>query len=227
MTEIQKFLFDNSDEKYRAFSSKLIPNVDEKAFIGVRAPVLKAKAKQMYKDKTYKSFISSLPHKYIEENTLHGYIICEIKDYDEATGETERFLPFIDNWSVCDTLRPKVFKKHTDELLEKVKAWIKSDEIYTRRFAIGMLMSFYLDEKFKDDFLTLVASADGEEYYISMMVAWYFATALAKQYESAVKFIGENRLSVPTHNRAIQKALESYRVSDENKAYLKTLKIKK
>ena len=226
MTEIQKFLFENKDEKYREFSSKLIPNVDEKKFIGVRAPVLKAKAKQMYKDGTYKKFISSLPHKYIEENLLHGYILCEIKDFDEATGETERFLPFIDNWSVCDTLRPKVFKKHTDELLVKIKEWIISDKIYTRRFAIGMLMSFYLDERFDKSYLSLVADADSEEYYISMMVAWYFATALAKQYLSAVKFIEKKRLSVPTHNRAIQKAVESFRVTDENKAYLKTLKIK-
>ena len=226
MTEIQKFLFDNKDEKYRTFSSKLIPNVDGKSFIGVRAPVLRAKAKQMYKDGTYGKFISSLPHKYIEENTLHGYILCEIKDYNEAILETEKFLPYIDNWSVCDTLKPKVFKKHTDELLEKVKVWIKSDKTYTIRFAIGMLMSFYLDEKFDKSFLSLVADADSEEYYVSMMVAWYFATALAKQYDEAVKYIEKKRLSKDTHNRAIQKAVESYRVTDERKAFLKTLKIK-
>ncbi|MBO4339409.1 MAG: DNA alkylation repair protein [Clostridia bacterium] len=225
MTEIQKFLFDNSDFEYRAFSSKLIPNVDGKSFIGVRAPVLKEKAKQMYKDGTYKKFISGLPHKYIEENSLHGYIICLIKDFNEALDETERFLPFIDNWSVCDTLRPKAFKNRTDELYERIKVWIKSDKTYTVRFAVGMLMSFYLDDKFKSSYLNLAASADSDEYYISMMVAWYFATALAKQYEPAVRFIEEKRLSPATHNRAIQKAVESYRIPDETKAYLKTLKI--
>jgi len=227
MTEIQRFLFENRDLGYRDFSAKLIPNADKNCFIGVRAPILKEKAKQMYADGTYKKFISSLPHKYLDENSLHGYILCLIKDYDEAIAETERFLPYIDNWSVCDITRPKVFKKHTDELFEKIREWIVSDKTYTVRFAAGMLLSFYLDGKFDESHLSLVASADSDEYYISMMVAWYFATALAKQYESAVRVIEEKRLSAVTHNRTIRKAVESFRLTENQKAYLKTLKIKK
>lgn len=226
MTEIQKYLFDNQDKKYRDFSSKLIPTVDKERVIGVRAPVLKSKAKQMYKEGSYKDFILRLPHKYLEENSLHGYILCQVKDYDELINEIERFLPYVDNWSVCDTLRPTVFKKHTDELYEKIKEWIASDEIYTRRFATGMLMSYYLDGEFRKEHLKLVANADSEEYYISMMVAWYFATALAKQYGSAIKVIEKKMLLPATHNRTIQKAVESYRISDEQKKYLKQMKIK-
>ena len=227
MTEIQKYLFDNRDLKYRDFSSKLIPTVEKEKIIGVRAPVLKAKAKQMYKEGSYKGYISHLPHKYLEENSLHGYILCEIKDFDELMNEVERFLPYIDNWAVCDTIRPRIFKKHTDELYVRIKRWISSDELYTERFAIGMLLSFYLDDKFEKNHLELVTKADSEEYYLSMMVAWYFATALAKQYESAIKIIEEKRLLPVTHNRAIQKAVESYRISDEKKSNLRQLKIKK
>ncbi|MBE6835297.1 MAG: DNA alkylation repair protein [Ruminococcaceae bacterium] len=225
MTEIQKFLFDNRDLKYRSFSLKLIPNIDEKTVVGVRAPVLKEKAKQMYKSGEYVDFIKKLPHKYLEENTLHGYILCQIKDFDELINETERFLPFINNWAVCDIIRPKVFKKHTDVLYEKAEKWLESDETYTVRFGMGMLMSYFLDEEFSNEHLSLVAKADSEEYYISMMAAWYFATALAKQYSQAVKFIENKRLLPLTHNRAIQKAVESYRIPQERKEYLKTLKI--
>ena len=227
MTEIQKFLFENQDLKYRDFSAKLIPTVDKERIIGVRAGVLKAKAKQMYKENSYKKFISGLPHKYLEENSLHGYILCEIKDFDKLINETEIFLPFVDNWAVCDTLRPRIFAKNSGELYEKIKIWIASDRIYTKRFAIGLLLSFYLDDEFEKEQLELVANADSEEYYISMMVAWYFATALAKQYEFAVKYIEEKRLLTGTHNRAIQKAVDSFRVSDEQKNYLKQFRIKK
>ncbi len=227
MNDIQKYLFDNCDLKYRDFSSKLIPTAEKEKIIGVRAPVLKAKAKQMYKDGSYKKYISRLPHKYLEENSLHGYILCEIKDFDELINEVERFLPYIDNWAVCDTVRPRIFKKHTDELYKRITRWISSGELYTVRFAIGMLLSFYLDGEFEKTHLELVTKADSEEYYLSMMVAWYFATALAKQYDSAVKIIEEKRLLPVTHNRAIQKAVESYRISDEKKSYLKQLKNKK
>ncbi len=226
MTEIQKFLFENQDLKYRDFSSKLIPNIKKEKIIGVRAPVLKEKARQMYLDGTYKKFISRLPHKYLEENSLHGYILCRIKDYGELIDETERFLPFIDNWAVCDTVRPAAFKKHKEELLEKTEEWIISEREYTKRFAIGMLMSYFLDGDFRKEQLEKVAKADSEEYYISMMAAWYFATALAKQYEPAVKYIENKRLLPLTHNRAIQKAVESRRISDERKEYLKKFRIK-
>lgn len=219
-------LFALQDEKYRDFSASLVPNIDKSVFIGVRSPELRRLAKKYAKDERIEAFLSALPHKYQEENTLHGFIISLEKDFDKAIAETERFLPYINNWSVCDGTSPKVFEKNKPELLEYIKKWIKSDETYTVRFAIGMLMRHFLDEEFEPWQTELVISVDSEEYYIRMMQAWYMATALAKQYDAAFEVIKAKKLPKWTHNKSIQKAVESYRITDERKALLKTCRIK-
>ena len=226
MNEIREFLFDNSDAEYRAFQSKLIPNVDADYFIGVRTPVLRKYAKELLKTGDVSSFLNELPHEYFDENQLHAFIISGIKDFDECIKELERFLPYINNWATCDQLSPRCFAKHKSELLKYIDRWIKSDETYTVRFAIGMLMSHFLDDEFDVKYPGKVAQVKSEEYYINMMIAWYFATALAKQYESTLPFIENKVLDKWTHNKAIQKAIESYRITDEQKEYLRTLKIK-
>jgi len=227
MTEIQNFLFSNQDINYREFSKKLIPDIPAERVIGVRSPVLRAKAKQMAKTGEAAAFIAALPHKYQEENILHAYILSGLSDLETAFSEIERFLPYIDNWAVCDVIRPAAFRKGGAELLKRTKLWIKSGETYTRRFGIVMLMTYFLDDGFDKKQVQWVVKSDSDEYYVSMAAAWYFATALAKQYESVLPVITSKQLSAATHNRAIQKAVESYRVSDERKEYLKTLKIKK
>lgn len=219
-------LFALQDEKYRDFSASLVPNIDKSVFIGVRSPELRRLAKKYAKDERIEAFLSALPHKYQEENTLHGFIISLEKDFDKAIAETERFLPYINNWSVCDGTSPKVFEKNKPELLEYIKKWIKSDETYTVRFAIGMLMRHFLGEEFEAWQMELVISVDSEEYYIRMMQAWYMATALAKQYDAAFEVIKAKKLPKWTHNKSIQKAVESYRITDERKALLKTCRIK-
>lgn len=219
-------LFALQDEKYRDFSASLVPNIDKSVFIGVRSPELRRLAKKYAKDERIEAFLSALPHKYQEENTLHGFIISLEKDFDKAIAETERFLPYINNWSVCDGTSPKVFEKNKPELLEYIKKWIKSDETYTVRFAIGMLMRHFLGEEFEPWQMELVISVDSEEYYIRMMQAWYMATALAKQYDAAFEVIKAKKLPKWTHNKSIQKAVESYRITDERKALLKTCRIK-
>ncbi len=226
MNEIQKFLFENQDIGYRDFQSKLIPNVDKSYFIGVRTPILRKYAKELLKTGDINAFFAELPHKYFDENQLHAFILSGIKDFDECIKETERFLPYVDNWATCDQLSPKCFKKNKSELLKYINNWLKSDKTYTVRFAIGMLMSHFLDEDFDEKYLTTVANVKSDEYYINMMIAWYFATALAKQYESTLPFIENKVLDKWTHNKAIQKAVESYRITDEQKVYLRTLKIK-
>ena len=226
MNEIREFLFENRDEEYQAFQSKLIPNVDSDYFIGVRTPVLRKYAKELLKTGDVSSFLNELPHEYFDENQLHAFIISGIKDFDECIKELERFLPYINNWATCDQLSPKCFAKNKTELLKYIYKWIKSDETYTVRFAIGMLMSHFLDDEFDEKYLRLVAGVKSDEYYINMMIAWYFATALAKQYESTLPFIENKVLDKWTHNKAIQKAIESYRITDEQKAYLRTLKVK-
>ena len=227
MTEIQKLLFAKQDIKYRDFQAPLFPNVDKEKIIGVRTPELKKLAKELNGSDMAKEFIETLPHLYFDENQLHAFIISLIKDYQICLKEVERFLPYIDNWGTCDQLSPKVFSKHKDELIKEIKRWLKSKHTYTVRFAIGMLLALYLDESFKEEYLELVASIRSDEYYINMMVAWYFATALAKQYKSAIKYIEDKKLDIWVHNKTIQKAVESYRISDEQKAYLKTLKVLK
>ena len=215
-------LFNKQDLKYREMIIRIIPNVEEKRIIGVRTPILKDMAKHIDE-----SFLDTLPHFYFEENQLHSFAISLIKDYKASIKRVNDFLPYIDNWATCDQLSPKVFKKHKEELIKEIKKWLKSKHIYTVRFAIEMLMTYFLDEDFKEEYLELVSNIKSEEYYLNMMIAWYFATALAKQYDSSIIYIKEKRLSPWVHNKTIQKAVESYRISDEQKVYLKTLKINK
>lgn len=195
--------------------------------IGIRTPDLRKYAKQLGKSSDVIEFLQTLPHKYFDENQLHAFIISEIKDFKNCIDEINRFLPYIDNWATCDQLSPKVFKKHHNELSEYIKDWLKSDKVYTLRFGIGMLMEHFLDEDFDILYPEMVSKIRSGEYYINMMIAWYFATALAKQYESIIPFIENNSLDIWTHNKAIQKSIESYRITDEQKAYLRELKIKK
>lgn len=221
---IQEKLFALQDSKYRDFQCKLMPTVNPETVIGVRTPDQRRLAKEVSKLPDIAEFLKSLPHKYYEENNLHAFLIETIKDYDQAIAALDAFLPFVDNWATCDQMRPKVFEKHLPELLGKIKEWINSEHTYTIRFGINMLMSFYLDKHFDPAYLKLVAGVRSDEYYVNMMIAWFFATALAKQYEKTLPFIEQRCLDPWTHNKAIQKAIESYRITDEQKAYLRTLK---
>ena len=227
MNEIVDLLFSKQDIKYRDFQKPLFPGVEEDCFIGVRTPELKKLAKELFGSETANKFIETLPHHYFDENQLHAFIISLFKDYQTCLKEVDKFLPFVNNWGTCDQLSPKVFAKHKDELIAPIKKWLKSKHTYTVRFAIGMLMQHYLDESFKEEYMEMVASIKSEEYYINMMIAWYFATALAKQYDSAIRYLEDKKLSRWVHNKTIQKAVESYRIADEQKAYLKNLKISK
>lgn len=225
---IQAELLSMQDDTYRDFVSKLIPTVKYESIIGIRTPILRAYASQIQKNTQIdlNEFLSSLPHQYFEENNLHAFIIEREKDFDTAIKKTENFLPYIDNWSTCDCFSPKVFKKHKNELLPYINKWLKSDMTYTVRFGIKALMNFYLDEDFDEKYMQKVSKIISEEYYINMMIAWYFATALAKQYDCALKYIENNTLPKWTHNKTIQKAVESYRITKDQKDYLRTLKIK-
>ena len=224
--EIRKQLFFMQDLKYRDFQSKLIPTVEYETVIGVRTPELRKYAKQLAKTEGISEFLEDLPHQYFDENQLHAFLISEIKDYERCLEEVERFLPYVDNWATCDQLLPKVFKNHEKELLEDIRKWMVSDKTYTVRFSIGMLMKYFLDEHFKIEYPGMVAEIRSEEYYINMMIAWYFATAMAKQYEAVLPFIENHRLDMWTHNKAIQKSVESYRIAKEQKEYLRSLKRK-
>lgn len=224
--EIREMLFALQDKKYREFHSRLIPTVNPESIIGVRTPALRKLAKELAKQPEYMKYIHMLPHDYYDENNLHGFFIETISDYDECVAAINEFLPYVDNWATCDLMSPKVFKKHRVELLEHIKIWLGSKETYTIRYGIEMLMTHYLDEDFKTEYLDWVAQIRSEEYYVNMMIAWYFATALAKQPVDALPYIQQVRLDIWTHNKAIQKAVESHRISDEQKMYLKTLKIK-
>ncbi len=225
--EIRDKLFKMQDIGYRDFNSKLIPTVKKEDMIGVRTPELRKYAKKLLKEEGVEDFLHSLPHKYFDENQLHAFIISEIKDFKLCIDELINFLPYLDNWATCDQLSPKIFKKYRDDLLPHIYEWLKSEKTYTVRFGIGMLMEHFLDEDFKSEYPEMVAAVRSEEYYINMMTAWYFATALAKQYESILPFIEGNKLDTWTHNKSIQKAIESNRISAEQKNYLKGLKIKK
>ena len=225
--EIRDELFKMQDIGYRDFNSKLIPTVKKEDMIGVRTPELRKYAKKLLKEEGVEDFLHSLPHKYFDENQLHAFIISEIKDFKLCIDELIIFLPYLDNWATCDQLSPKIFKKHRNDLLPHIYEWLKSDKTYTVRFGIGMLMEHFLDEDFKTEYPEMVAAVRSEEYYINMMTAWYFATALAKQYESILPFIEGNKLDTWTHNKSIQKAIESNRINAEQKNYLKGLKIKK
>ena len=217
-------LFKLQDIKYKELQSKIIPNVDSNTIIGVRTPELKKYAKDLVKNNNYSSFLEDLPHKYFEENQIHAFIICDIKDYDECLKKINEFLPYIDNWATCDQSAPKVFVKNSDKLIKEIKKWLKSKHTYTIRFGISMLMRIYLDDKFDKKYLEMVSNIKSNEYYVNMMRAWYFATALAKQYSNTIPYIENNKLDTWTHNKTIQKAVESFRITLEQKEYLKTLK---
>lgn len=226
MTEIQKQLFELQDKEYAAFQAKLTPGVPEESFIGVRVPQARTLAKTLFKDPSREEFMKTLPHEYYDENMLHGLLISQIKDYAKCIEATDTFLPYVDNWAVCDIMSPKVFAKHKAELMEKIREWSKSSHTYTCRFGLEMLMTHFLDADFKAEYLEIPASARSEEYYVKMMVAWFFATALAKQWDATIPYI-ENKVLAPwTHNKTIQKAIESYRITAEHKDYLRTLKQK-
>lgn len=218
-------LFRLRDEGYALMQTKIIPAVEADRIIGVRTPALRALAKSLYKDKDIDAFLSSLPHRYFDEDQLHAFVISQEKDFDRCVEYVEAFLPYIDNWATCDQLSPKAFKKEPEKLLPYIQVWIKADQPYTVRFAIGMLMQHFLDELFDVKYADMVAELRSEEYYVNMMIAWYFATALAKQYESTLPYLEEKRLDIWVHNKAIQKSVESYRITEKQKTYLKTLKV--
>ena len=226
MTEIQKRLFALQDKEYQAFTAKLNPTVDPETIIGVRLPALRALAKELKNTDEAKDFLSSLPHEYLEENHLHSFLLSGIKDFDEGIAAVERFLPYIDNWAVCDSLRIKALAKYPERLLPYLEKWMKSDHTYTVRCGILNLMNYFLDDRFDEKYPAMVAAVHCEEYYVNMMIAWYFATALAKQYDAALPYLTEQRLDKWVHNKTIQKAVESYRITDEQNAYLKTLRRK-
>ena len=222
--DIEKLLLSLADEKYKEFHKKLIPTVNEDKIIGIRTPVLRKTAKEIKDSPEAKAFIDTLPHFYYEENNLHAFLVEFIKDYDKAVSETEKFLPYIDNWATCDSFLPEIFKKNKDKLIVKINEWIKSDKTYTIRYAMGLLMSLYLDDDFKTEYAGIVANVSSEEYYVIMMQAWYFATALAKQYDAVLPYFTEKKLSKDVNNKAIQKAIESRRIDADTKAFLKGLK---
>ena len=226
MNNLKENLFKLQDKKYRDFQINLLPTINPNNIIGVRTPELRNYAKKLIKDNTYSLFLDDLPHKYFDENQLHAFIISELKNYDECITYVNKFLPYIDNWATCDQMSPKIFKKNTESLLNQIKLWIKSPKTYTIRFGINMLMKYYLDDEFKPTYLNWIYHIKSKEYYVKMMIAWYFATALAKQYKETIKIIENKKLDTWTHNKTIQKALESYRITKEQKEYLKTLKIK-
>ncbi len=226
ITDLHKKLYELQDLKYRDMQIKIIPNIDPESVIGVRTPELKAMAKEMLKAGDYMAFLGKLPHKYFEENQLHAFIISGIKDMDVCMEELEKFLPYVDNWATCDQMSPKIFKKHREILLIHIKKWITSGKTYSVRFGVGMLMEHFLDEDYDSKYPEMVAKLRSKEYYVNMMIAWYFATALAKQYESILPYIEEKRLDDWTHNKAIQKSVESRRITEEQKTYLKSLKVR-
>lgn len=221
MEEIQKHLFELQDMAYRDFHSRLMPGIDKETIIGIRVPVLRKYAKSIAGTELAEKFIKELPHCYYEENNLHMMLITRIKDYDRCLLEIERFLPYIDNWATCDFPVPKCFENHKEDLLPVIKRWIASSETYTIRYGIGMLMRLYLDTDFDPEYVRIVAEVKSDEYYVNMMIAWYMATALAKQWDAVIPYIEEHRMSDWVHRKTIQKAVESYRITDEQKRYLK------
>lgn len=222
--KIQAELFELQDTEYRDFHARLMPTVDKEKVIGVRTPVLRKYAGELSGQPEAQEFLKMLPHTYYEENNLHGFLLEKIKDYDTCMGEMKKFLPCIDNWATCDGVAPKVFGRHKEELIKEIPGWLESGQTYVIRFGVNMLMRFFLDEDFKPEYAEKVAAIRSEEYYVKMVVAWYFATALAKQYDAVIPFLEERRLENWTHQKTIQKARESYRISPAQKEYLKTLK---
>lgn len=223
MTEYEQLL-KVKDDTYKEFQAKLVPNIDPDTILGVKTPEMRQIAKDIFNSKEKDAFLKDLPHKYYEENLVHFFIISMIKDFDECIREVETFLPYVDCWPVSDQASPRSFKKNHEKLLPYIKKWIKSKHLYTSRFGIRMLMNEFLGEEFKDEYAKLVASVKSDEYYLKMMVAWYFATALAKNYDETIKYIEERKLDDWVLKKTIQKAVESYRVTDEHKEYLKSFR---
>ncbi|MFQ8912449.1 MAG: DNA alkylation repair protein [Waltera sp.] len=221
----QELLFQLQDKGYRDFQSKLIPTIPVETIIGVRIPTIRKLAKEYGKDPESVEFLKQLPHSYYDENILHALLVAEIKDYEVCVKEVERFLPYVDNWAVCDIFSPKVFRKNKDKLIDKIREWTVSGHPYTCRFGMEMLMTHFLDEDFRVEYLEIPAAVHSEEYYVNMMIAWFYATALAKQWDATIGYIEDQRLDTWTHNKTIQKARESYRITPEQKEYLKTLKM--
>lgn len=221
----QKRLFELRDVEYASFQAKLTPTVPFELFIGVRVPKVRLLARELLKNPGYETFLEELPHKYYDENMLHGLLISGISDFDKCVSLVDRFLPYVDNWAVCDIMSPKVFAKNKPRLLMKIREWASSDDVYTCRFGLEMLMSHFLDKDFDPSYLKIVVAARGDDYYVKMMVAWFFATALAKQWDASIPYIENRKLAAWTHNKTIQKAIESFRITDEQKKYLRTLKL--
>ncbi|MDO4490302.1 MAG: DNA alkylation repair protein [Lachnospiraceae bacterium] len=221
---IRERLFELQDKEYAAFQVRLTPGIPQELFIGVRVPLLRKLARELQGSPEAEEFLNNLPHTYYDENILHGCLLSGMKEYDRVMERLEEFLPFVDNWAVCDTMSPKVFKRNRERLIHKISQWCSSEHTYTCRFGMGMLMGHFLDEDFKEEYLELPAAIHREEYYVQMMQAWYYATALAKQWEATIPYIREGRLDRWVHNKTIQKARESYRITPEQKEYLKTLK---
>ncbi len=225
MRNIKQDLLNMQDKKYKEFQLKLMPTVENERVIGIRTPVLRKYAAEIYKQGLHTEFMTQLPHEYYEENNLHGIFICKTHNFEKCIAELDRFLPYVDNWASCDILNPKVLQKNPKVLLKKIKQWLKSEHTYTVRYAIKCLMDNFLTEYFSDEILVLVSNVKHEDYYVKMMMAWFFATALAKQYDSTIIHLEEKRLPEWVHNKTIQKSIESYRISDEEKTYLRSLKL--
>ncbi len=226
LEEIRSRLFELQDNAYRDFQSRLIPTVDPSWIIGVRTPALRSFAKELARSEEIGTFLDDLPHRYFDEDQLHAFIISGIKDFGDTLDRVDRFLPYVNNWATCDQMSPKIFKKHRQELLPSIKKWIASEQVYTIRFGISMLMEHFLDEDFDIAYPQIVSRLRSDAYYVRMMQAWYFATALAKQYDAVLPFLTTHQLEPWTHNKTIQKAVESYRITEEQKNHLKSLKIK-
>lgn len=224
--EIQERLLEQQDIEYRAFQAKLMPGIELSSIIGVRMPIVRKLAKEFAKREDIALFLQTLPHKYYDENNVHGCILADGKDYEQTIASIDAFLPYVNNWATCDMLKPKVFAKHREQLGRDIDRWLASDAVYTKRFGIGMVMTHFLDEDFDADWMEKISDIRSQEYYINMMLAWFYATALAKQWESALPYLTEHRLSRWVHNKTIQKAIESYRISEEQKALLREIRLK-
>ncbi len=222
--KIYKELQALKEREYADFQAKLVPTIEPSTILGIRVPKLRALAKSYIRDQECQVFLDSLPHNYYDENMLHAILISEMKDYDKCINRLEAFLPYVDNWAVCDIMSPKLFKRYREDLMTRIKVWMASEETYTIRFGLGMLMTHFLDEDFRPEYLDMASSIRSDEYYVNMMIAWLFATALAKQWEVSLPYIEGKKLDDWTHKKAIQKARESLRISKEKKEYLKGLK---
>lgn len=222
--KIYKELQALKEKEYANFQAKLVPTIEPSTILGIRVPKLRALAKSYIRDQECQVFLDSLPHNYYDENMLHAILISEMKDYDKCINRLEAFLPYVDNWAVCDIMSPKLFKRYKEDLMTRIKVWMASEETYTIRFGLGMLMAHFLDEDFRPEYLDMASCIRSDEYYVNMMIAWFFATALAKQWEVSLPYIEDKKLDDWTHKKAIQKARESLRISKEKKEYLKGLK---